>query len=85
MKYEAINNRLVVKQENRTTTASGILYAKAVEHPVVDVEVIATTELTAPLQGKTVSVERRHCLELDDDGDFKYASIRAEDILAVKI
>lgn len=84
MKYQAIKNRLVVKQPNTVTSTSGIIVASPIEHAVINVEVVETTELTKLLQGKIVCVERRHCVELSDDGEFKYASIKAEDILAVK-
>lgn len=85
MKYQAFNNRIVVSQPNQQTSAGGIIFAASAEKPVVEVLVVATTELTEALQGKTICVERRHCSELEDDGEVKYASVKLEDIVAVKV
>lgn len=59
--------------------------------------VVATTELTRELEGKTIIAERRHFTELSDTGEqsttdfgiilgdrLSYASIDTEHIVAIK-
>lgn len=85
--YTAFNKRIIIKVKNDTNLSKQTLSG----------EVIATTELTKELQGKTIIAERRHFTELGDTGEqsttsfglvlgdkVSYASIDIEHIMAIK-
>lgn len=85
--YTAINNRVIVKVKNDTNLNNQTLLG----------EVIATTDVTKELQGKTVIAERRHFTELADTGEeattnygiilgdkISYASLDINNIVAIK-
>ena len=84
MKYQAINDKVIGKLYTRKQTAGGIFVAAPVEHPVIELEVCSTTELTKELQDKTVCIERRHVQELGEEEEVKYGAFKYSDILAVK-
>lgn len=84
MKYQAINNYIIVKKETRSVTAGGIHIAAAVESAVTDFDVIGTTDLTKVLQDKTIYCARSHVQELGTEGDVKYGAVKAENVIAVK-
>lgn len=82
--FQAINNRVIGRLKTRKETTSGIILAAPVEGSIVELEVIATTELTKSLQDKTVYIERRHVAELKEENEYKYGSFKYEDIAAIK-
>lgn len=85
--YTAFNDKVIVKVKNDTNLKNQTLAAT----------VVATTELTEALQGKTIIAERRHFTELEDIeetattasgillGDkISYASVSTDHIVAIK-
>lgn len=84
MKYEAINNYIIVKKETRSVTAGGIHLAAAVETAVTDFDVVATTEITKTLQGKTIYCARSHVMELGTEADVKYGAVKLDNVIAIK-
>jgi co-chaperonin GroES (HSP10) len=83
--YQAINDKVIVKKESETVTASGIVIAEQDEAPVFEFVVVATNDLTKHLQDKRVYVERRHCIELPSVDGLKHAAVKLENIVAVKV
>lgn len=84
--YRAINDKVVVK----ALTASDSIQT-------IPLEVIATTELTEDLQGKTIFVSRHKIMQFDSEDEdtetksgiilakgMKYGVVRLDDILAIK-
>lgn len=82
--YQAINDKIIVRKANETITQSGIIVAEQDEAPVFEFEVVATTSHTASLQDKHVYIERRHCIELPSIEGHKYASVKLENVVAIK-
>jgi co-chaperonin GroES (HSP10) len=82
--YQAINNRIIVKKPLEKTTDSGIILTQQKEGRVFEMEVIATTELTKALQGKTIYCEPRNCVELSADGEGYYGALDIKDVVAIK-
>lgn len=82
--YQAINDKVIVKKENETKTASGIIVAEQDNASVFEFVVVATNDLTKHLQDRVVYVERRHCIELPSVDGFKYASVKLENIVSLK-
>ena len=83
--YRAINKHGVVKRDytGEEVHASGLIINKNTLAQVLDFEVVATTEQTKELQGKTVMVERSRVKQMNE-GEIVYGAVSYDDILAVK-
>ncbi len=82
--FEAINDRIIVRKPLEKTTESGIILAEQKESRVFEMEVVATNELSAALQGKTIYCEPRCCIELGRDETGYYGALKVSDVVAVK-
>lgn len=77
--YIPIDSRLIVKKQEETVTASGII-VKPGDAYVQTLEVVETTPDTKRFKDKTILVERRH---FEDFGDG-FGSVKIENIMAIK-
>lgn len=83
MKYEAINNRIIVKKPENRKTESGIILSEQKEGQVFELEVVATTEQTKRLQGRTILAEPRMVREFPTTEAEHYGSMSIDDVLGV--
>lgn len=83
--YRAINKYVIVKRDynKEEVTESGIILNKNTLAQVIDLEVVATTEETKELEGKTIMAERSRVKQFNE-GQEVYGAINYDDILAVK-
>lgn len=82
--YKAINKRIIIKKLNEKTTKSGIIIAEQKEGGCFEFDVVATTDETKDLQGKTILAEPRMVREFPTTEAEHYGSIHLDDVLGVK-
>jgi co-chaperonin GroES (HSP10) len=82
--YQAINEHIICKRKGEQTTNSGIIVADT-KGLTCALEVVATTDVTKDLQGKTIYVEGRMAnRELPSNGDGNtYVSVPLKEVIAV--
>jgi len=83
--YRAINKYVIIKRDytEEEVHSSGLILEKNTLAQVLDFEVVATTEQTEELQGKTIMAERSRVKQMNE-GQVVYGAISYDDILAVK-
>ena len=84
--YKAINDQVIVKKDYTEKNINGIIVpttGQNTEKQILEFEVVATTELTQELQGKTICAARHKIGQLTD-GELVYGSLSYKDILAIK-
>lgn len=83
--YRAINKYVIIKRDytKEEVHSSGLILEKNTLAQVLDFEVVATTEQTEELQGKTIMAERSRVKQMNE-GQVVYGAISYDDILAVK-